>query len=161
MPGSAHDNRRYGNPASTAVVTLSTPPPRVFTEGFLGLALGQRLENAQELSHAADEQTLLVNLHPGAGRGWKDDVIARLHRHLYADLLPPVEPRAHSEHDSLLRRRVVATGRYDQAGPPYAVLIELLHDHPVEQRLELVPDRLQRPMVRSRAHARQDIRANH
>ena len=36
------------------------------------------LEHAEQLAHAADEQALLVHLHPCAGRGGEDDVVAAL-----------------------------------------------------------------------------------
>jgi hypothetical protein len=51
----------------------------------------------------------------------------------------------------------VAPRRHHQAGSADAVGIELLHDHPVEQRPQLMADRLERPMMRSCAHATQDI----
>ena len=88
--------------------------------------------------HSADEQALLVDLDPGARRSVEDDVVAGLDGHPDADVLPPVEPRPDREDDPLLRRRVVAARRDDEAGAPHAVGVELLYHDAVEQRPQLV-----------------------
>jgi len=53
-------------------------------------------------------------------------VIARLDRHLDADVLPPVQPGADGEHDAVLGRRLVRAGRDEQAGLADPVGLELL-----------------------------------
>ena len=66
------------------------------------VALSQRLEHAEQLPHPADQQPLLVDLHPDARRGGEDDVVAGLDRHVDACTLPPVEARPDRQHDALL-----------------------------------------------------------
>src|SRR5262249_46192577 len=62
-----------------------------------GLGVGrrrlERLEHAEELADAADEQPFLVDLDPDPCRGREDDVIAGLHRHVHARARPPVQAR--------------------------------------------------------------------
>ena len=60
----------------------------------LGWIRAERLEGAEDLANPADEQALLVHLDPDARRGGEDHVVAGLHRHLDAGVLPPVEARA-------------------------------------------------------------------
>ena len=71
-------------------------------------------------------------------------MVARLDRHRDAGPAPPVEPRAHREHDAVLRRRLVGPGRHDEAGAPDAVRFELLDHDLVEQWAKLVAHRLKR-----------------
>jgi hypothetical protein len=118
-----------------------------------------RLEDAQKLDHTAHEQPLLVDLDPDAGGGGKDDVITGLHRHFDAGLLPPVEPGPDGEHDPLLRRRIVRSGRDDEPGPPHPVGIELLDHDLVEQWPELMPHRLDGMPPGLRIHGVEDIQA--
>jgi hypothetical protein len=101
-------------------------------------AISGAFEDAEQLTDTADEQAFLVNLHPDARRGGEDDVVARLDRHLNADVIPPVEARPNGEHDSLLRRWLVGSGRYEQPGPPEPIGVELLDDDAVEEGAKLV-----------------------
>src|SRR4051794_23083152 len=89
------------------------------------LDLGLGLEHAEQLAHPADEQALLVDVHPGAGRRREDHVVARLDRHLDADVLPPVETRPDGQHDPVLGRRLVRAGRDEQPRLAHAVGLEL------------------------------------
>jgi hypothetical protein len=41
------------------------------------------LEDSQQLHHSANQQSLIIDLHPGAGLGGEDDVVARLDGHLH------------------------------------------------------------------------------
>src|SRR5688500_15308347 len=112
--------------------------------GSSGVGPGlERLEDPEELADAADEEPLLVDLDPDAGRRREDDVVAGLHRHLDPGLFPPVEAGTDREHDSLLRRRLVASRRHDQARAADAVRVELLDDDLVEQGAELVANRFE------------------
>jgi hypothetical protein len=86
-------------------------------------------------------------------------VITRLHWHLNAGLLPPVEPGSDGEHDALLGRRVVRSGRDDESRPAHPILIELLDHNLVEEGPKLVPNRLDRLRPGLRIHGAQDIRA--
>ena len=63
-------------------------------------------------------------------------------RHLDSRLRPPVEPGPDGQHDPLFGRRLVSAGRDDQPGAPHPVLVELLDHDLVEQRPQLVADRL-------------------
>jgi hypothetical protein len=90
------------------------------------------VEHAQKLPDAADEQALLVDLDPRPGSCRKHHVIARLDRHHDSDVVPPIETRPDREHDPLLGRRLVGSGRDQQPGAPYAVRIELLDDNSVK-----------------------------
>jgi hypothetical protein len=85
-------------------------------------------------------------------------VIARLDGHVDTGALPPVEPGPDRQHDPLLGRRLVDALRHHEAGPPHAVLVELLEDDLVEQGAKLVPDRLDRLAGRTRAHEPEDNR---
>ena len=51
--------------------------------GVAGRSL-ERLEHAEDLADAADEQPLLVDLDPDTGGGRKDDVVAGMNRHVDA-----------------------------------------------------------------------------
>jgi hypothetical protein len=53
-------------------------------------------------------------------------------------VIPPVEARADREDDPVLGRRLIRSGRDDQARAPDAVGVELLDHDPVEQRTKLV-----------------------
>ena len=111
-------------------------------EGRLRRSLGVwsvgRLQHPQQLHHPADQQSLVVDLHPGAGGGGEDDVVAGLDRHLDPGRFPPVHPFPHSQDDPLLGRGLGGAGRDDQAGLPHSVGFELLDYDLVEERSELV-----------------------
>ena len=96
-------------------------------------------ENAEQLADAADEQALLVDLHPGAGGGREDDVVARSDGHSHADVAPPVEPLADGEDDAVLRRRLMRAGWDDQARLAHAVGLELLDDDAIEEGTQVLP----------------------
>src|SRR5829696_867054 len=133
LAGSRISDRTSSPPSLRSRVSsraIFPEPPAIATFMPARALLGPRcgLEHAEQLAHAADEQALLVDLDPGAGRGVEDHVVAGMHRHADADVLPPVEARADREHDPLLRRRVVAAGRDHEAGAPHPVGVELL-DH--------------------------------
>src|SRR5204863_3039631 len=102
------------------------------------------------------EQALLVDLHPDARGCREDHVVAGLHGHLDAGLLPPVEPRPDGEDDALLGRRVVRAGRDDEPRAAHPVLVELLDYHLVEQRPKLVANGLNGPTSRSSFHGAAD-----
>src|SRR5512132_1261837 len=78
--------------------------------GRVGLGL-ERLEHPEDLADPADEQALLIYLHPDTCRGREDDVVAGLHRHFDACGLPPVEPGPYREHDPLLGWRLIGPRR--------------------------------------------------
>jgi hypothetical protein len=107
-----------------------------------GGAILDPLEHPEELAHPAHQQALFVDLDPGAGGGWEDDMIAGFDRHRDADVIPPIEARPNGEHDPVLRRRLVGSRRYEQAGAPDAVRVELLDHDPVEDGAKLVAHRL-------------------
>ena len=58
--------------------------------------------------------------------------------HLDPDAAPPVEPGPDRQHDPVLRRRLVLAGRQEQPGAPHPVGVELLDDHLVEERPQLL-----------------------
>ena len=101
-------------------------------------ALRGGLEHAEQLADAADQQLLLVDLDPDAGRGGEDDVVARADGHGHAGGLPPVDPRPDREHDPVLGRRLVRARRHDEARLADPVRLELLDDHPVEEGTQLL-----------------------
>jgi hypothetical protein len=68
-------------------------------------------------------------------------VVARLDRHRDAGSAPPVETWPDREHDAVLRRRLVGTGRHDEARAADAIRLELLDHHLIEQRAKLVAHR--------------------
>jgi hypothetical protein len=103
------------------------------------------LEHSEQLDHAADEKSLLVDLDPDSGGSRKHHMVARLHGHLDSGLLPPVKTGPNRQHDPVLGRRIVRSRRHDEAGSPHPILIELLDDDLVEERPELVPTRLDGP----------------
>ena len=71
------------------------------------LALGRRgLDHAEDLAHAADQQALVLDLDPHAGRAREDDVVAGLDRHL--EVRQVRRPVAGGEHDALVGRHVAA-----------------------------------------------------
>jgi hypothetical protein len=80
-------------------------------------------------------------------------MVAGLDGHRHTDVLPPVQPRAHRQDDALLGRGVVATGRDDESGAANPVLVELLDHDAVEERPELVADRVERAGSGAGAHA--------
>src|SRR5689334_20744322 len=65
-------------------------------------------------------------------------MVARVHRHPHADVVPPVEPRSDGEHDSVLRRRLVAAGWHNEAGASDPVRVEFLDHDAIEEWAELV-----------------------
>ena len=65
-------------------------------------------------------------------------MVARRDRHLDADASPPVEPGPNREHDAVLGRRLVIARRQEQPGAPNPVGLELLDDHLIEQRAQLL-----------------------
>jgi hypothetical protein len=69
-------------------------------------------------------------------------VVAGLDRHLNPDMGPPVEAGADRQHDALLGRRLVAARRHDEAGAAHTVGVELLDHDLIEERSQLVADRL-------------------
>jgi hypothetical protein len=89
---------------------------------------GDRFEYTEDLSHPANQETLLVDFDPDAGAGGEDDVVSALHRHLDAGPGPPVKTRPHREHDALLGRRLVRPWWDNKPGAADPVLIQLL-DH--------------------------------
>ena len=95
------------------------------------------LQDAEQLTDAADEQPLLVDLDPRARRGGEHDVVPRLDRHPHAHVVPPVQAGPDGEHDPVLGRRLVGARGHEQPGPADPVGIELLDDHAVEQWAEL------------------------
>ena len=103
-----------------------------------------RLEHAEQLGHSADQEPLLVDFDPGPGGGGEDDVVAGLDRHLDPGARPPVQAGPDREHDPLLGRRLVGAGRDHQPRAPHPVLIQLLDHDLVEERPQLVADRLGR-----------------
>ena len=115
----------------------------------------ERLQHAEQLADAADEQALLLDLDPDAGRRGEDDVVAGADRHVQALRLPPVDARADRQHDPVLGRRLVVAGRHDEAGAPDPVGIQLLDDHPVEQWAQLVTHRRKGYACARRAEAAQ------
>jgi len=76
-----------------------------------GGAVLDALEHAEQLTDAAHEQALLLDLDPSARGRREHDMVAGLDRHLHADLLPPVQARADREHDPVLGRWLVGAGR--------------------------------------------------
>jgi hypothetical protein len=97
-----------------------------------GRALIDVLEDAEQLADAADEQPLLVDLDPRAGGSWEHDVVPGSHRHLHADVIPPIEPGADGQHDAVLGRRLVAARWNEQPRSAYAIRIKLLDHDTVE-----------------------------
>jgi hypothetical protein len=65
-------------------------------------------------------------------------VVARPDRHLHAGRLPPVDAVADREHDPVLGRRLVRARRHDKARAAHAVGLELLDDHSIEQRAQVM-----------------------
>ncbi len=96
------------------------------------------LEHAQQFAHTTDEQSLLLDVHPGSGGVREDDMVTGAHRHLQADVSPPVHSGAYGEHDAVLGRRFVGPGRDDQARQTDPVRLKLLDDHAVEERSQLL-----------------------
>ena len=103
-----------------------------------GARLLDELEHAEQLADAADEQPLLLDVDPGAGREREDDVVAGRHRHLDPGLRPPVEPRPDREHDPVLGRRLVGAGGDQQARLADPVGLELLDHDAVEEWAQLL-----------------------
>ncbi len=91
------------------------------------------LEHAQQLTHPADQQPFLLDLHPSAGGGWKYDVITRTDGHPNPDVIPPVQAGADREHDPVLRRWLVRARWHEQSGAPDTIRIELLDDDSVKK----------------------------
>jgi len=83
-------------------------------------------------------------------------VVARLNGHLHAGLLPPVEPWPHREDDALLGRRVVRPSGDDEARSAHPILVELLDHDLIEQRPQLMPNRLNGLPSRTRFHGEED-----
>ena len=102
------------------------------------LPVGGLFDHAEQLTDAADQQPLLVDLDPDAGGRREHHVVADLHGHRDSGRLPPVDARPDRQHDPVLRRRLVLAGGHDQTRPAYAVGVELLYDNPVEERFQLV-----------------------
>jgi hypothetical protein len=96
------------------------------------------LEHAEELSHSADEQALLVDLHPRARGGREDHVIAGFDGHLHADVIPPVKPRSDRQDDPLLGRWLIGSWGDQQPGASDSIGIELLDDDAIEEWSQLV-----------------------
>jgi hypothetical protein len=96
------------------------------------------LEYTEELPHAAHEQSFFVDLDPSSGGRREHDMVAGLHRHLHADLLPPFEPRSDRQHDPVLWRRLVRALRDEQAGAPNPIGVQLFDHDSIEQWAKLV-----------------------
>ena len=60
-------------------------------------------------------------------------MVAARDRHLHADVVPPIEAGADSEHDPVLGRRLVVARRHQQTGATHAIRVELLDHDTVEQ----------------------------
>jgi PPOX class probable F420-dependent enzyme len=95
---------------------------------------GRRLDDAEDLAHAADEQPLLFELDPDAGRAREDDVVARADRHPEVGELG--RALADGEDDPLVRRKVVRALRDDEARAAHPVGLELLDHDLVEERAQ-------------------------
>src|SRR4051812_2065751 len=106
---------------------------RVRPRASRGLDLALGLQHAEQLAHPADEQALLVDVHPCARGRREHHVVARLDRHRHADVLPPVEPGADRQDDPVLGRRLVRAGGHEQPGLAHAVGLEFLDDDAIEQ----------------------------
>ena len=68
-------------------------------------------------------------------------MVAGRDRHLDAGLRPPVQTRADSEHDAVLRRRLVRAGGDQQTGLSHPVGLEFLDHDPIEERPQLASHR--------------------
>src|SRR3954454_3252586 len=101
--------------------------------GALVALFADLFEDPEDLADTADQQALLVDVDPRAGRGMEDDVVAWGDRHAEADVLPPVLALADREHDPVLGRRLVGAGRDEQPGAAEPLGLELLDDHAVEE----------------------------
>jgi hypothetical protein len=95
-------------------------------------------EHSQQLANPADEQPLLVHLHPRPRRSGEHDVISAPDRHLHADVIPPIKPGSDREHDSVLRRRLIGSRRHEQAGAPDPIRVQLLDHDAVEEWSKLI-----------------------
>jgi hypothetical protein len=102
------------------------------------LAVLDAVEDAQQLTDAAHEQTLLIDFDPRPGCRGEDHMVAGLDRHPDADVIPPIEPWPNRKHDPLLGRRFLGPGGNDQAGATDSIGIELLDDHAVKEGAKLV-----------------------
>src|SRR5271167_3594036 len=78
------------------------------------------LEDPEQFADAADQQALLVDVDPDAGREREDDVVAGPDGHLDAGLAPPVAAAADGEHDAVLGGRLVRAGGDDEPGLAHA-----------------------------------------
>ena len=65
-------------------------------------------------------------------------MIAGRDRHLDAGLRPPVETAADSEHDSVLRRRLVGAGGHDEPRLTHPIGLEFLDHDAVEEGPKLL-----------------------
>jgi len=65
-------------------------------------------------------------------------MVAGSDRHLYANVIPPIEARANRQHDPVLRRRLVGARWHEQSGASHPVRIELLDDNAVEEWSKLI-----------------------
>src|SRR3954454_156078 len=101
--------------------------------GALVALFADLFEDPEDLADTADQQALLVDVDPRAGRGMEDDVVAWGDRHAHADVVPPVQALADREDDPVLGRRLVGAGRDEQPGAAEALRLELLDHHAVEE----------------------------
>src|SRR4051794_8582020 len=120
--------------------------------------VGELLEHAEQLAHAADQQPLLVDLDPRARAGREDDVVARPDRHPDPCALPPIETRPDGEDDPVLRRRLVRSGGHEQPRLADAVGLELLDDDAIEKRAKVVAHFCVSTLRMGRAHAHMAVR---
>ena len=96
-------------------------------------AVLDRFEHAEQLTHAADQEPLLVDLDPHAGGRRKHDVIAGPDRHRDPDVLPPVQSGPDREHDAVQRWRFLRARRHDQPGTSNPIGVELLDYDAIEE----------------------------
>src|SRR4029078_13138055 len=132
-------------PGSFSAGRLGRPPADragVAAGQTLALAVGadaELLEDAEELADRADEQPLLLDLHPDAGACREDHVVAGGDRHLHSGLLPPVEAGADRDDDPVLGRRLAGAGRDHETRLADPVAPELLGVDPIGERGEDAP----------------------
>jgi len=130
--------------------------PRLSALGSSGRSgpdrLVHRIQYAQQLHHAADQEPLLLDLYPGPSGGRKDHVIAGADRHPHADVIPQSRPGPTASTMPCCGGGSSVPGGTTSAGATDTIRIELLDDHPVEQGTQLLAhgcDANERPRLRS------------